>query len=199
VQACLGCGIITAKKIYPMKLVSVHTHLLLLFMFTLFGQVSVAQESWTLQQCTDTALVYNRTLQMERNNRSIAEEQYREAKANLIPKLQAQAEYRYFMELPYQLMPMSVFSGGHHIHPHQSVGRIYTNAMDGLTHWKEGGSATHQHLQPLLAVVRKAARPFHRMVWKSTGMGASTQIGVRRSGAGAFRTHRSHDEAGRYR
>ena len=94
-----------------MKLVSVHTHLLLLFMFTLFGQVSVAQESWTLQQCIDTALVHNRTLQMERNNRSIAEEQYREAKANLIPKLQAQAEYRYFMELPYQLMPMSIFGG----------------------------------------------------------------------------------------
>jgi outer membrane protein TolC len=94
-----------------MKLVNVHTHLLLISGFLLFGQVSVAQESWTLQQCIDTALVQNRTLQMERNNRSIAEEQYREAKANLIPKLQAQAEYRYFMELPYQLMPMSIFGG----------------------------------------------------------------------------------------
>ena len=69
-----------------------------------------AQEVWTLKQCTDTAQVYNKTLQINRNHISISEQREKEAKANLIPKVTANADYKYFMELPTQLMPMNALN-----------------------------------------------------------------------------------------
>lgn len=92
---------------------SVNTYILMFLAgFFLMGKQAVqAQETWSLQQCIDSALVHNRSLQMERNNMALADEKHREVKANLIPKVSAQADYRYFFELPYQLMPMSIFGG----------------------------------------------------------------------------------------
>lgn len=69
-----------------------------------------AQEAWTLKQCIDTAQVYNKTLQINRNHISISEQREKEAKANLIPKVTANADYKYFMELPTQLMPMNALN-----------------------------------------------------------------------------------------
>lgn len=69
-----------------------------------------AQEVWTLKQCIDTAQVYNKTLQINRNHISISEQREKEAKANLIPKITANADYKYFMELPTQLMPMNALN-----------------------------------------------------------------------------------------
>ncbi|MBW7867265.1 MAG: TolC family protein [Brumimicrobium sp.] len=69
-----------------------------------------AQEVWTLKQCIDTAQVYNKTLQINRNHISISEQREKEAKANLIPKVTANADYKYFMELPTQLMPMNALN-----------------------------------------------------------------------------------------
>lgn len=69
-----------------------------------------AQEVWTLKQCIDTAQVYNKTLQINRNHISISEQRKKEAKANLIPKVTANADYKYFMELPTQLMPMNALN-----------------------------------------------------------------------------------------
>lgn len=69
-----------------------------------------AQEVWTLKQCIDTAQVYNKTLQINRNYISISEQREKEAKANLIPKVTANADYKYFMELPTQLMPMNALN-----------------------------------------------------------------------------------------
>lgn len=69
-----------------------------------------AQEVWTLKQCVDTAQVYNKTLQIIRNHISISEQREKEAKANLIPKVTANADYKYFMELPTQLMPMNALN-----------------------------------------------------------------------------------------
>ena len=94
-----------------MKLVNIHI-LMMAVMFSLLQSTTMeAQEAWSLQQCIDTALVHNRSLQMEENNMAMADEKHRELKANLIPKVNAQADYRYFFELPYQLMPMSLFGG----------------------------------------------------------------------------------------
>lgn len=69
-----------------------------------------AQEVWTLKQCVDTAQVHNKTLQINRNHISISEQREKEAKANLIPKVTANADYKYFMELPTQLMPMNALN-----------------------------------------------------------------------------------------
>lgn len=82
---------------------------LMLMMITisvaLFGQAQI----WSLQQCIDTAQVHNKNLQISRNNMAIGEQKQKEAKANLFPKVNMVGDYKYFIDLPYQLMPMSTF------------------------------------------------------------------------------------------
>lgn len=93
-----------------MKLVSIHTLVVLAFLY--MGNVLPATaQVWSLEQCIDTAQVYNRNLQIQRNGVLINQEKQQEAKANLIPKLTANADYKYFTDLPYQLLPLSVFGG----------------------------------------------------------------------------------------
>lgn len=89
----------------------VNTHKLLVIPLIFIGWNTVqAQEVWTLKQCIDTAQVYNKTLQINRNHIRISEQRKKEAKANLIPKVTANADYKYFMELPTQLMPMNALN-----------------------------------------------------------------------------------------
>ena len=91
-----------------MKLANIHKHISILLL-TIGFQTAQAQ-TWTLQQCIDTAQVHNKNLQMSRNNIAIGEQREKEAKANLIPKVTANADYKYFTNLPYQLMPLSTFN-----------------------------------------------------------------------------------------
>ncbi len=89
----------------------VNTRKLIFFSIVIIGWNMVqAQEVWTLTQCIDTAEVHNKTLQINRNNISISEQRKKEAQANLIPKITANADYKYFMELPTQLMPMNALN-----------------------------------------------------------------------------------------
>src|SRR5690554_5184952 len=89
----------------------VSTHKLIFISIFLIGWNTVqAQKIWTLKQCIDTAQVHNKNLQINRNNISISEQREKEAKANLIPKITANADYKYFMELPTQLMPMNALN-----------------------------------------------------------------------------------------
>jgi outer membrane protein TolC len=67
-------------------------------------------QTWTLQQCIDTAQIHNKNLQMSRNNITISEQREKEAKANLIPKVTANADYKYFTNLPYQLLPLNALN-----------------------------------------------------------------------------------------
>lgn len=76
----------------------------------IFAQPAHAQK-WTLQQCIDTAQAYNKNLQIQRNNVEIGNQKQMEVKGNLLPKVNVNADYKYFTNLPYQLMPMSVFGG----------------------------------------------------------------------------------------
>lgn len=92
-----------------MKLVNIHKHLFVLVLLLSIGISSTAQV-WSLQQCIDTAQVRNKNLQMNRNNIAISEQKQKEAKANLVPKVMANADYKYFSNLPYQLMPLSTFN-----------------------------------------------------------------------------------------
>ena len=92
-----------------MKLVNTYI-LLLVVIFLQSGISTVAAQTWSLQQCIDTAQVNNRNLQLNRNNLTLSEEREKEAKSNLVPKLSANADYKYYVELPYQLMPLSTFN-----------------------------------------------------------------------------------------
>jgi len=92
-----------------MKLVNIHKQILILLFF-LIGFKAIQAQVWTLQQCIDTAQVYNKNLQIGKNNIAIGEQKQKEAKANLIPKVTANADYKYFTNLPYQLMPLSTFN-----------------------------------------------------------------------------------------
>lgn len=93
-----------------MKLVNAHILKTFLGVLILFSfNISNAQ-TYSLQQCIDTALVNNKKLQISRNNQQIAEQKNKEVKSNLLPKLDANAEYKYYPDLPYQLMPLSTFN-----------------------------------------------------------------------------------------
>ena len=83
----------------------------LLFLLSVTGFTSLQAQVWTLQQCIDTAQVYNKALQMSRNNIAISQQKHKEATANLVPKISANADYKYFTDLPTQLMPASIFGG----------------------------------------------------------------------------------------
>ncbi len=83
---------------------------------------TVEAQTWSLTQCIDTAMVHNRSLRMERNNMEISDERHKESKANLIPKVTANGEYKYFFNLPYQLMPMSLFGGADNVYKEVQFG-----------------------------------------------------------------------------
>ncbi len=76
-------------------LVSVHK-LIFFLLFWLGGIITANAQIFTLQQCIDTAQVNNNNLKMGRNSIVIGKEKYKEAKAGLIPKVTANADYKYF-------------------------------------------------------------------------------------------------------
>ncbi|MEO6833625.1 MAG: TolC family protein [Chitinophagaceae bacterium] len=84
--------------------------LLLIFLILVGKNTLQAQEAWTLAQCVDTAQVHNKSLQINRNIIALGEQREKEAKANLIPKIAVNADYKYFTDLPHQLMPLSTFN-----------------------------------------------------------------------------------------
>lgn len=92
-----------------MKLVSVHK-LLFLLAFLPGWNTTGAQEPWSLQRCIDSAQVYNKNLQINRNHIALGKQREEEAKSNRLPKITANADYKYFTNLPYQLMPLSTFN-----------------------------------------------------------------------------------------
>jgi OMF family outer membrane factor len=108
-----------------MKLVNIH--ILLYFFFLIFlGQRSVAQ-TWTLQQCIDTARVFNNNLQIQRNQVLLGEEKYKEARTMRMPKINIHTDYKYFTHLPYQLLPLAA------LNPSASEGE-FREAQFGVPH-----------------------------------------------------------------
>lgn len=93
-------------------LVSAHRLKVVLIVFGLwiFTQ-SIQAQVWTLQECLDTARMHNKNLQIQRNNIEISTQKRLEAKSKLLPKLNVNADYKYFIDLPYQFMPMALFGG----------------------------------------------------------------------------------------
>ncbi len=93
-------------------LVNIHKHKFILLLSLMVLIAGTAQgQAWTLQQCIDTALVHNKSLQISQNSSEVGEQRHKEAQANLIPKINVNADYRYYANLPYQFMPLSAFGG----------------------------------------------------------------------------------------
>ena len=92
----------------------INTHLLkkmLLLFYTTVFVFPISAQIWTLQQCIDTAQINNKNLQMGRNNILLGQQKHNETLANFIPKVNANLDYRYYTDMPYQLIPMTMFGG----------------------------------------------------------------------------------------
>ncbi len=100
------------------------TKLLMVIVIIIFTTNAKAQ-NWTLKQCTDTALVHNKTLKIAQGDIKIANERNKEAKGGLIPKLYGNIDYRYYTDLQYQLLPASIFGG---------PAGVYKEAQFGVPH-----------------------------------------------------------------
>ena len=73
--------------------------------------ITARAQTVSLEQCIDTALVYNRNIRISQQDVNLSMEKNREIKGNLLPKLNGIADYRYYTDLPYQLMPAVAFGG----------------------------------------------------------------------------------------
>ena len=93
-----------------MKLVNIRKQIVLGIVFILFQQ-SMNAQILTLQKCLDSAKVNNKNLKISKNNTSISSQKQKEVIANLYPKVTANADYKYFIDLPTQLMPATIFGG----------------------------------------------------------------------------------------
>ncbi len=93
-----------------MKLINICKQVLILLLF-IIGFNSTQAQTMTLQQCVETALLNNKNLQVGRNNQNLSQLKQQEARAMLLPKATASADYKFFTNLPYQLLPLSVFNG----------------------------------------------------------------------------------------
>lgn len=93
------------------RLVNAHKlSLFLLVVFFMAGQ-GVKAQVISLEQALDSALKNNRGILISRNQVELSREKENEARSGKRPRLNANVDYKYFIELPYQLMPMSVFGG----------------------------------------------------------------------------------------
>lgn len=108
-------------------LVNAHlTKLQSILVFTiLIFTINAKAQNLTLKNCIDTALLHNKTLQIAHSDIEISDERNKEAKGGLIPKLYGNADYRYYTDLPYQLLPATVFNG---------PAGVYKEAQFGVPH-----------------------------------------------------------------
>lgn len=92
-------------------LVSAHKQVILGIVIFISSFQMINAQIWTLQQCIDSAEVHNIRLRINSLEMESSQQQERVVEGYRIPKLNLNADYKYFTDLPYQLMPMSVFGG----------------------------------------------------------------------------------------
>jgi len=92
-----------------MKTIKLKTKILLLLLFAISLQAVQAQE-WSLDDCVEKALANNKMLKIDENNIKISKEKQKEVKSNLLPKISAGLDYKYFFDQPTQLMPAKAFN-----------------------------------------------------------------------------------------
>ncbi|MDF2157215.1 TolC family protein [Algoriphagus sp. CAU 1675] len=111
-------------------LVNIHKLSVLFLLAFLIGAKVQAQE-WTLKQSLDTALLRNKALKMATNQLAAADLKNQESRSQLLPKILATADYKYFSQLPYQMLPQVAFGGPEGVYravqfgvPHTIMGNI---------------------------------------------------------------------------
>ena len=80
------------------------------FILILGWQMIQAQKVLSLSQVLDQTRKQNKNLKMSENEVKIASEKNKEVKSNLLPKIQANGDYKYYFDLPTQLMPAKAFN-----------------------------------------------------------------------------------------
>ena len=93
------------------KLKEKRLYKVLSLMVILLMSITVQAQQLSLEQCIDSALIYNRNIKISQHDVEISTEKNREIRGNLLPKLNGIADYRYYTDLPYQLMPAAAFGG----------------------------------------------------------------------------------------
>ena len=93
-----------------MKQLTKYQYYGVLLVFLIGYQAVQAQQTWTLEQCIDTALVNNKKLKINQNDIRISEEREKEVKSNPLPKIQGSIDYKYFFDQPTQLMPANALN-----------------------------------------------------------------------------------------
>ena len=84
---------------------------ILLGIFLLFGlQLIQAQAVLSLSQVLEKTREQNKNLKISENEVEIASEKNKEVKSHLIPKIKANGDYKYYFDLPTQLMPAKAFN-----------------------------------------------------------------------------------------
>lgn len=68
-------------------------------------------QQWTLEQCLDSARIHNRSLLMGANDVKIAISKNLEAQQARNPKVVFNGDYKYYVNQPTQLLPLSIFGG----------------------------------------------------------------------------------------
>ncbi len=108
-----------------MKLVNIRKHLVILLL--VLGNQVVNAQVWPLDQCIDTAVANNKKLELGRNSIQQGKDRKTQVKANLMPKVKIEADYKYFIDLPTQFIPANAFN------PMAPEG-VYNDAQFGVPH-----------------------------------------------------------------
>jgi outer membrane protein len=85
---------------------------LTIFLVFVISAGARAQNTYSLQQCVDSALKNNLTIRSAGYDLQKAQEQKREALASFLPQLSGSGSYQYYTKVPGQLIPSSIFGGG---------------------------------------------------------------------------------------
>ena len=96
--------------------------------FMLFGAISLSlaqEQDLSLDDCVRQALEKNGAVLMADADVELSYSKSDEITAKLLPQLSAGADYRYYTDLPYQLMPAAVFGG---------PSGVYKEAQFGVPH-----------------------------------------------------------------
>lgn len=95
-------------------LVNIHKQTFLSVTVTVWlfsASVQGQPQAYSLRQCIDSALERNKNLEISRNNIRLSEERHKEVSTNLLPKVSINSDYKYYIEQPTQLVPMSMLGG----------------------------------------------------------------------------------------
>lgn len=109
---------------------------LLLILSLFFSRLLAAQSdppAMSLEDCLDKALEQNLTIQISRYEQDILNEQIREVKTSFLPRINLNADHKYYFDLPTQVAPASLL-GAPGALPDAGTGEQYIPLAFGVPH-----------------------------------------------------------------